>query len=81
MDIYGNSTSLKLVIYLIKKVNEIVSDNKIFQWELKELTDILEVETETVIDSITVAGIETLLDMASITLQDERESIYSKLSE
>ena len=30
--------------------------------------DILEVETETATDSITVVGIETLLDMASITL-------------
>ena len=30
--------------------------------------DILEVETETVINSITVAGIKTLLDTASIIL-------------
>ena len=30
--------------------------------------DILEVETEIVIDSITVASIKTLLDTASITL-------------
>ena len=42
--------------------------------------DTLKVETETAIDSITVAGIETLLNIASITLQDKRESVYSKLS-
>ena len=63
---YGSSISLKLVIYLIKEVNKTVNDNKIFQWELKELTDILEVETETATDSIIVAGIKTLLDIASI---------------
>ena len=42
--------------------------------------DILKVKTKTAIDSITVTGIKTLLNTASITLQDERESIYSKLS-
>ena len=42
--------------------------------------DILEVETKTAIDSITVAGIEILLDIAFIALQDERESVYSKLN-
>ena len=30
MDIYSSSISLKLVIYLIKKVDKTVSDNKIF---------------------------------------------------
>ena len=30
MDIYGNSISLKLVIYLIKEVNEDISDKEIF---------------------------------------------------
>ena len=68
INIYGSSISLKLVIYLIKEVNKTVSDNKIFQWELEELVDTLKTETETVIDSITVAGIKTLLDTASITL-------------
>ena len=43
--------------------------------------DILKAETETAIDSIIVASIKTLLDIASITLQDKRESIYNKLSE
>ena len=33
-----------------------------------------------VIDSITIAGIETLLNIIFITLWDKRESIYSKLS-
>ena len=80
MDIYGSSVSLELVIYLIKEVNKTVSDNKIFQQELKELINTLEVETETAIDSIIVVNIETLLDTASIALQDKRESVYSKLS-
>ena len=43
--------------------------------------DILEVETKTATDSVTVAGIKTLLDTASITSWDKRESIYNKLSE
>ena len=30
MDIYGNSINLELVIYLIKKVNEDVSNKEIF---------------------------------------------------
>ena len=42
--------------------------------------DILEAETETAIDSITVAGIKILLNTASIALQNKKESIYSKLS-
>ena len=42
--------------------------------------DILKAETETVIDSITVANIKTSLNMASITLQDKRESVYNKPS-
>ena len=42
--------------------------------------DILKAETETVINSITVVGIKTPLDMAFIALQDKRESIYSKPS-
>ena len=52
----------------IKKVNKTVSNNKTFLQELKELTDILKVKTETVIDSITVASIKTLLDIVFITL-------------
>ena len=28
MDIYSNSISLKLVIYLVKKVNKVVNNNK-----------------------------------------------------
>ena len=68
MDIYDSFTSLKLVIYLIKEVNKTVSDNKTFQWELKEFIDILKAETEIAINSITVAGIETPLNIASIAL-------------
>ena len=55
-------------MYLIKEVNKIASDNKTFQQELKELADILEAETKTATDSITVVNIETLLDTASIAL-------------
>ena len=77
---YGNSVSPEPVIYLIEEVDETVSDNKIFQWELKELADTLKAETETAIDSITVASIKTPLDIASITLWDERESVYNKLN-
>ena len=80
MNILEYFSSLKLVIHLIKEVNKTVSNNKTFQQELKELIDILEVETKTVINSITVIGIKTLLNIASITLQDKRESIYNKLS-
>ena len=40
--------------------------------------DILKAETKTAINSITVAGIKTLLNTASITLQNKRESIYNK---
>ena len=42
--------------------------------------DILKVKTKTAIDSITVVGIKTLLNTASIASQDKRESIYNKLS-
>ena len=55
-------------MHSIKEVNKTVNDNKTFQQELKELTDILKAETETAINSITVAGIKTLLNTASITL-------------
>ena len=30
MDIYGSFIELRIVIYLIKKINEVISDNKIF---------------------------------------------------
>ena len=68
MDIYSNFISLELVIYLIKEVNETVSNNKTFYQELKKLADILKAETEIAINSITVAGIKTLLNTAFITL-------------
>ena len=42
--------------------------------------DILEVKTKIIINSITVVGIKIPLNMASIALQDKRESIYSKLN-
>ena len=38
------------------------------QWEEVKLIYILEVETDTVIDSIIIAGIETLLNIVFITL-------------
>ena len=65
---YGNSISPELVIHLIKEVDKTASDNKTFQQELKKLADILKAETEIAINSIIVAGIKTLLNMASITL-------------
>ena len=65
---YGSPIGPEPVIYLIKESNKIVNNNKIFQWELKELIDILKAETKTVINSITVAGIKTPLDTASIAL-------------
>ena len=80
MDIYISSISPELVIYLIKEVDETVSNNKTFQQELKELTDILKAETETATDSITVTSIKTPLNIASITSQNKRESVYNKLS-
>ena len=40
--------------------------------------DILKAKTEIAIDSITVAGIKTPLNIASIALQNKKESIYSK---
>ena len=41
---------------------------------------ILEAETKTVINSIIVIGIKTPLNIASIALQDKRESVYNKLN-
>ena len=41
---------------------------------------ILKAEINIVTDSITIAGIETPLNIISITLQDKKESIYSKLN-
>ena len=45
-----------------------------------DLIYILEVETDTAIDSITVVGIKTLLNTVSIALRDKEETIYSKLN-
>ena len=55
-------------MHSIKAVNKIISDNKTFQQELKEIIDILKAETKTAIDSITVIDIKTPLDTASIAL-------------
>ena len=68
MDIYSSSTSLKLVIYLIKEVNKTINNNKTFLQELKEFIDILEAETKIAIDSIIVVDIKTLLNTAFIAL-------------
>ena len=40
----------------------------------------LDVKIDTATDSITIVGMETLLNIISITLRDKRESIYSKLN-
>ena len=42
--------------------------------------DILKIKINTAIDSIIIVGIETPLNIISIILQDERESIYNKLN-
>ena len=55
-------------MHLIKGVDEVVNNNKIFQQEEEELIYILKVETKTAIDSIIVAGTETPLNIVSITL-------------
>ena len=67
-------------MYSINEVNEIASNKEMSQNEDKDLIYILEVEIDTATDSITIAGIKTLLKTVFITLQDKRESIYSKLS-
>ena len=66
MNIYSTFNSLKLVIYLIKEINKTISNNKISQWEKAKLIYILKVETNIVINSITVIGIKTLLNIASM---------------
>ena len=68
IDIYSSFASLKPVIYLIKEGDKVASNNETFQWGLKELVNILKAETEILINSITVVGIKTLLNTASITL-------------
>ena len=40
----------------------------------------LKTEINTTTDSMTIAGIETLLNIIFIASQNKRESIYSKLS-
>ena len=80
MDIYGNSISLELVMHLIKEVNKDISNKKISQQEENKLLYAIAVKIDTAIDSIIIAGTETLLNTVFITLQNKRESIYSKLS-
>ena len=65
---YSNFISLKLVIYLIKEVNKNISDKKKSKQEDKDLIYILKAEINTTIDSITIANIETLLNIISIAL-------------
>ena len=50
------------------------------QKNLREVNKVLKIETETATDSITVDSQKTLLDMISITSQDERDRIQDKLS-
>ena len=80
MDIYGNTISLEPVIYLIKEVDEDVSNKKISQQEENKLLYALKAKIDTAINSIIIVGTETLLNTVSIASQDKRESIYSKLS-
>ena len=68
MDIYKYFNSLDLVMYPIKKVNKVISNNKIFQQKKKKLAYILKVEINTAIDSVIIAGIETPLNTVFITL-------------
>ena len=67
-------------MHLIKEVNEDVSDKKISQQEEDKLLYTLKVEIDTAIDSIIIAGIETLLNIIFIASRNKRESIYNKLS-
>ena len=68
MDIYKYSSGLDPVIYPIKEVNKVASDNKIFQQEDEKLIYILEVEINIVLNSIIIIGIKTPLNTVSITL-------------
>ena len=65
---YGNTISPKPVMHLIKEVNKDISNKEISQQEENKLSYILEVEIDTATDSITIAGIETLLNTVFITL-------------
>ena len=80
MDMYGSTISLEPVIHSIKKVDEDVSNKEMSQQKKNKLLYALEVKINTVTDSITIAGTETLLNMVSIASRDKKESIYSKLS-
>ena len=68
MDIYSNTISPEPVMYLIKEVDETANNKKIFYQEIEKLLYALETETEIAIDSITVVGIKTLLNIISIVL-------------
>ena len=68
INIYRYSNSLDLVIHPIKETDKAASNNKISQQEKEKLIYISEVEINIVLDSITIAGIETPLNIISITL-------------
>ena len=55
-------------MHSIKKVNKTASNNKTFQQKMEKLIYTLKTRTESAINSITMAGIKTLLNTASITL-------------
>ena len=55
-------------MYSIKEVNKDISNKKISQQKENKLLYILEVEINTAIDSIIIAGIETPLNIVSIAL-------------
>ena len=68
INMHGNTISLKLVIYLIKEVNKDISDKEISQQKEDKLLYILKTEIDTATNSITIAGIETSLNIISIAL-------------
>ena len=55
-------------MHLIKKVNKVISNSKISQQKEDELIYALKAEIDIVTNSITIAGIETLLNIVSIAL-------------
>ena len=67
-------------MYLIKEVDEDINNKEISQQKKDELLYILKVEIDIATNSIIIAGIETPLNIISITLRNERESIYNKVS-
>ena len=66
INIYSSFIALGPVIHSIKEVNKIASNKEIFYNKNEDLIYILKVEINTATDSITIAGIKTLLNIVSI---------------